>query len=401
VLSILCVTPAFPTVPGDRQGNYVYHSLQALTKLGVEVSVIVTQPYVPSLLKKLFGKPCGMVQAEAFAEFSSIDTVRHLSIPRNYARPISNSIYDARCARAIRQVIQRRRFDLIHAHKESTAPAVVQAARAAGMPALVTLHGIDMCPRYMQAPAQRARFRTALNAMDRVILVGEPLRAAFAALAQRDEHFGVVPNGFFPPSAEIRAKSEARPRLEGRRTELISVSNLHEGKGIDVNLDALARLSGRGLTGWRYRVVGDGDQRSALEAKARALGLAQSVEFLGARPHDEVYALLSEADVFILPSYREAFGIAYVEAMALGLLAVGVRGQGPEAFVRDGETGFLVPPRDAEAVATCLQRVFTQSAQCREMATRGRSEVWDHWTWESHARHLIGVYEEVLRREGA
>lgn len=401
MLSILCVTPAFPTEPGDRQGNYVYHSLQALTRLGIEVSVIATQAYVPPLLNNILGKRRGLVRTEAFGEFSSIDTVRHLSIPRNYARPISNSIYDARCGGAIRQALQRRRFDLIHAHNESTAPAVTQAARAAGMPALVTLHGIDMCPRYMQAPAQRDRFGAALNAMDRVILVGEPLRSFFAALTQRDAHFRVVPNGFFPPSAEIRATSEARRRLEGGRAELISVSNLHEGKGIDVNLDALARLAGRGLTGWRYRVVGDGDQRSALEAKARALGLAQSVEFLGARPHDEVYALLSEADVFVLPSYREAFGIAYVEAMALGLLAIGVHGQGPEAFLRDGETGFLVPPRDAEALARCLQKVFEQPALCLEAARRGQSEAWGRWTWDGHARQLADVYKEVLRGGGA
>lgn len=398
--SVLCVTPSFPATPGDREGNFVYHSLSALARLGVDVSVLVTQPYVPAVLKSLVGKPMGRVQAGTFSEFSSIDTVGHLSIPRNYARPISNAFYDVRVGSAIRRLLERKRFDLIHAHNESAAPVVAQVAQAAGIPALTTLHGIDMCPRYMQAPAQRVRFRTALNAMDRVILVGEPLREFFAALTQRDDHFRIVPNGFFPPSAELCTVSEARRRLEGR-IELISVSNLHEGKGIDINLDALALLAGRGFTGWRYRVVGDGDQRSALEAKVRALGLAQSVEFLGARPHEEVYRLLSGADVFILPSYREAFGIAYVEAMALGLLAVGVRGQGPGAFVRDGETGFLVPPRDAEAMATCLQKVFAQPMQCREMARGGRSEVWDRWTWESHARHLIGVYEEVLQREAA
>lgn len=398
--SILCVTPSFPDTPDDRQGNYVYHSLAALARKGVDVSVIVTRPYVPSILKKRVGKPTESLQAGVFHELSGLERVTHFSIPRNYAKPVSNTIYDIRVGAAIRRRLQQKRFDLIHAHTESAAPAVAREAQNSGIPALVTLHGVDMSPRYMGAPAQRARFRTALNAMDRVILVGEPLREFFTGLTQRDDHFRVVPNGFFPPSAELCMLSETRPRLDGH-VELISVSNLHEGKGIDINLDALAILAARGFTGWRYRVVGDGDQRSALEAKVQALGLAQSVEFLGARPHDEVYRLLSTADVFILPSYREAFGIAYVEAMALGLLAIGVRGQGPEAFVRDGKTGFLVPPRNPEALADCLQNVFANPLKCREMAKRGRSEVWDHWTWESHARHLIGVYEEILQREGA
>lgn len=396
--SILCVTPSFPDTPDDRLGNYVYHSLAALARQGVDVSVIVTRPYVPSILKNWTGKPIGPAQAGAFQEFSSLDTVRHFSIPRNYARPVSNAIYDIWVGAAIRRRLRHKRFDLIHTHTEGAAPVVVREAHHAGIPALATLHGIDMCPRYMEATAQRVRFRTALNALDRVILVGEPLRGFFSAITQRDDHFRVVPNGFFPPPPELCTASEARRQIVDGPVEFISVSNLHEGKGLEINLEALARLARRGFTRWRYRVVGDGDQRTALEAQVRALGLEQLVEFLGARPHDEVYRLLSGADVFILPSYREAFGIAYLEAMALGLLAIGVRGQGPEAFVRDGETGFLVPPKDAEALAICLQNIFTQSAQYREMARLGRSEVWDHWTWGSHARQLIAVYDEVLER---
>lgn len=335
--SILCVTPSFPDTPDDRQGNYVYHSLAALARQGVDVSVIVTRPYVPPVLKNRVGKPVGPVQAGAFQEFSSLDTVRHLSVPRNYAKPISNGIYDSRVGAAIRRRLQQKRFDLIHAHTEGAAPVVAREAQQAGIPTLATLHGIDLCPRYMEAPAQRARFRSALNALGRVILVGEPLREFFSIITQRDDHFRVVPNGFFPPQPELCAASGARARMN-EFVEFISVSNLHEGKGLDINLEALAQLTQWGFTRWRYRVVGDGDQRTALEARVRVLGLEQSVEFLGARPHNEVYRLLSAADVFILPSYREAFGIAYLEAMALGLLAIGVRGQGPEAFIRHGET---------------------------------------------------------------
>lgn len=397
VFSVLYVTPWFPSTPDGRYGNYIYHSLSALARLGVDISIIVTQSYVSSMLGKMDGRPVGGVNVSAFSEFSRIETVTHLSIPRNYAKPVSNAIYDARCGAAIRKLLKLKKFDLIHAHNESTAPVVAQYSRSEGIPAVVTLHGVDMCPRYMNAPAQRSRFRTALNAMDRVILVGNPLWKFFADMTQRDDHFRVVPNGFFPPSPELCAASASRSWLK-ENVELISVSNLHEGKGIDINLEALAKLVARGFTGWRYRVVGDGDQRSLLEAKVRELGLTQSVEFLGARPHDEVYKLLCEADVFTLPSYREAFGIAYVEAMALGLLAIGVRGQGPESFVKNGETGFLVPPQDAEALANCLEKVFQQPDQCREIARLGQREVWQHWTWESHARQLVGVYNEILQR---
>jgi glycosyltransferase involved in cell wall biosynthesis len=70
--------------------------------------------------------------------------------------------------------------------------------------------------------------------------------------------------------------------------------------------------------------------------------LDSKVELAGARPHEEIPQYLAAADVFILPSYREAFGIAYLEAMAAGLLVVGVRDQGPSAFIEHGISGLLV-----------------------------------------------------------
>jgi glycosyltransferase involved in cell wall biosynthesis len=398
VCSILCVTSSFPSSPGDREGNYIYHSLAALTKCGVDVSILVTRPYMPPLLS--LGKRTDTILAHAFNEFSGIDTARYFSIPRNYVKRVSNASYDFHVGRAVERILERRGIDLIHGHNETATPVIARAAKARGIPAIVSLHGIDMCRRYMDAPAQRSRFRAGLNAMDRVILVGKPLWERFAALTGRDDHFRVVNNGFVPPPRDLCSEFVSRTPPHGR-IEFISVSNLHEGKGVDITLDALAILNQRGFTGWRYRIVGDGDRRSELMHKVRSLGLGRLVEFLGARSHGDVYTLLNSAQVFVLPSYREAFGIAYLEAMALGLLAIGVRGQGPEAFLRDGESGFLVPPRDAKALATCLANVFLEPSRCHEISMRGRREALGHWTWAAHARRLLGVYDEVVRCSGS
>jgi len=247
----------------------------------------------------------------------------------------------------------------------------------------------------MGSPAQRRRYRRSLNSVDRVILVGDPLRSHVAELLQRDDHLRVVHNGFRPPPPEWRTRAVAE-RRPGDIMELISVSNLNEGKGVDVTLGALAHLRRRGCDGWRYRVVGDGDQRAALERQARRLGIGDAVQFLGARPHSEVYPILADSEVFVLPSYREAFGIAYLEAMAMGLVAIGVRGQGPEAFLQHGQTGFLLLPRDETALASLLVRLHADPRWSREIAEHGKQEAWAHWTWNTHATALVSVYDEVL-----
>jgi glycosyltransferase involved in cell wall biosynthesis len=126
-----------------------------------------------------------------------------------------------------------------------------------------------------------------------------------------------------------------------RALHFVSVSNLHEGKGIDLNLEALSRLHRDGLTNWTYTVIGDGNQRADLQALVHEFGLDSKVEFAGARPHEEIPQYLAAADVFILPSYREAFGIAYLEAMAAGLLVVGVRIRGHLRSSNTESAGFL------------------------------------------------------------
>ena len=212
--------------------------------------------------------------------------------------------------------------------------------------------------------------RDALCAMKRVVLVGEPLRPYFAALAGRDDHFRVVPNGFAVPDRV----ADPRPEGWGPNLRWISVSNLHEGKGVDLTLQALARLRQAGSATWSYDIVGDGAERPRLEAMTDALGLRDRVTFHGRMPHDAAMRVLAQADVFVLPSYREAFGIAYLEAMALGLLAIGVSGQGPEAFIAHERTGLLVRPNDVESLFATMKSVLENARKCG--GSRRRASDW-------------------------
>ena len=395
-LSILCVTRAFPSHPGEREGNYVLHSLQALARRGASISVLVGRPYVPAWASRWTKSVTGPVDAGAFPEFSSVETVSHLSIPRHLLKPVSNFMFDRPVGAAIARVARTRAFSLIHGHGEDVAPVVARVARATGLPSVVTIHGIDTAPRNLGAPAQRQRLGRALRAVDRVILVGEPLRSAFLGISRREDHFRVVPNGFTQPPPDLPRLAWQR-RGSGAGTELISVSNVLEGKGIDITIEALALLARKGFSDWRYRVVGDGLQRPELEHRVRSIGLQDRIEFLGARPHAEVFQLLASADVFVLPSYREAFGIAYLEAMAMGLLAIGVKGQGPDAFIQDGETGFLVEPRDPDSLAGAIETALSRPDRCQAMAEKGRLLATAKWDWDHHARELTKVYDELVR----
>ncbi|MFO1316191.1 MAG: glycosyltransferase [Burkholderiales bacterium] len=390
---MLVITPWFPSRPTDQSGNFVLHSVQALRNAGIALSVIVTRPWTPRMLGKLrpeWDRP--PLHRETFDPALHITVSHFPSIPRSYLNEFAGPLFRLGTRASISRQIRQTAPDLIHAHTELAGYAIRPIARACGIPVVVTLHGINTESRLLDTPWKRRRMREALCAAKRVVLVGEPLRAHFSALAGREDHFRIVPNGFtVPDRAAGTAFGNANSFLR-----LISVSNLHEGKGIDLTLRALARLRQSGATNWSYEIVGDGAERSRLEAITDVLGLRDRVSFHGRMPHDEAMRVLSRADVFVLPSYREAFGIAYLEAMALGLLAIGVSGQGPEAFIAHEGTGLLVRPNDVESLFDAMRRVTEDVSEMRRIAAAGQRLVRADFTWAAHAQKLIAVYREAL-----
>lgn len=395
-MRILCVTPWFPAVPGAQSGNFIHDSVVALRAMGNDVKVVVAQPWHPALgaiLHPDWGRQ--RLRVDAHAPALAVERIGFLSVPRNYLRGLSDTLFDLRVRPAIVRIAREFKPDVICAHTELIGRAAVAARAEVGVPVAVVLHGIDASPR-LNTPGQLRAVGRALARADRVILVGEPLHQHFQPIAGRSDHFRVVHNGFMPPSMQ---DSGCREEMNAR-VRLVSVSNLHEGKGVDLNLQALGRLYHQGRRNWFYTIVGDGRERDALENMARELGIADHVRFVGAVAHAQVYSYLCEADVFLLPSYREAFGIAYLEAMACGLLTIGVSGQGPSAFIRHEETGLLVAPNDVGSIVDILHVILVRPAFMRRVAENGKAFVCAEFTWARHAEKMMCALREIASQPG-
>jgi teichuronic acid biosynthesis glycosyltransferase TuaC len=142
--------------------------------------------------------------------------------------------------------------------------------------------------------------------------------------------------------------------------------------------------------GARYLVIGDGPERPRLEALARELGA--DAEFTGQLHPDEALRRARRAAVFAMPSTEEAFGVAYVEAMAGGLPAVGRAGEpGPEEIAALGDGLLLATP---ENLRTTLERAL---AEREELGAAARATVAEHFTWERCGAATVAAYERVLR----
>lgn len=185
----------------------------------------------------------------------------------------------------------------------------------------------------------------------------------------------------YPPmSEEAMRESAALERMcrDDDDLRLLTVCRLVKGKGIDIVLRALDTLAVRGIP-FRYIIGGEGPERKPLEALAGELGLGDKVHFQGSVVGDEKWCLFRNADVFVMPSrldstipWQESFGIAFVEAAAFGVPAVGSRSGGIPDAVVDGETGILVPEESPVDLADALTFLYRKPETRKEMGRAAR-----------------------------
>ncbi len=170
-----------------------------------------------------------------------------------------------------------------------------------------------------------------------------------------------------------RPRRGDEPRAAGP-WRLVTVARLHRSKGHAVLIRAIGRLlrNGADVT---LRVVGSGPERPVLERLVEELGLRQRVSFTGSLAEDAVIDEISRSDVFVLASDAEPLGVAYVEAMALGVPTIGTAAGGVAEIITDGVDGLLIPARNAERLSAAIARLIDDEFLRRRLGKAGRQTV--------------------------
>jgi glycosyltransferase involved in cell wall biosynthesis len=205
----------------------------------------------------------------------------------------------------------------------------------------------------------------------------------------------VIPNGIGAPARATTADRTAALGVSPGDQVIGTISRLVWKRGHEELLEAAAIVT-REEPSVKLAVVGDGPLRPALEARAAALGLNGGVRFLGAVPH--AAGLLPHFDVFVLSSVWEGMSNSLLEAMAAGRPVVATRVGGNPEVVVDGETGLLVPPRDAPALAEAMLRLLRDRELARRFGDAAKRRVESHFTLEQMVGRMQELYDQLLAR---
>jgi glycosyltransferase involved in cell wall biosynthesis len=310
---------------------------------------------------------------------------------------------------------QQRPYDIMHANFFMSGLVARQVRRALGIPYVVTFHALGMVRRLAQGAAdgfpdeRLAIEHDLMRDADRIIAECRQDRDDMVALyGTEPDRIDIVPCGFDP--AELwpaRGLARARLALDPDEFIVLQLGRMVPRKGIDTVIDSVALLARRHQLHARLLVVGgaaapgagqDTPELQRLMALTARLGLERQVTFTGPKGRDELRHWYSAADVFVTTPWYEPFGITPVEAMACATPVVGAAVGGIKSTVLDGRTGYLVPPRDAGALAERLARLHADPALARRLGEAGCSRAHQLYTWRRVAERIAAVYAGVAVR---
>jgi glycosyltransferase involved in cell wall biosynthesis len=293
---------------------------------------------------------------------------------------------------ALRRVL--REYDAVHMHSSGFVglEALLAAALAGTRSVVVTHHmtvtiyrkywsRLGTLTLWLQKRLASSSVMPYREAADELVEVGLP--------AQRVR---VVPYCI----DEQRFSGENVPPAADEPLQLIMVARLHEGKGHDVLLDALAELRRRNRA-VRLVMVGRGDTRAAIARQIEALDLQDMAELREHVDHSEIPAMLRAAHVIVLPSFMEGetFPLSLLEGQLIGLPAIGSRWFGIPSIIEDGETGFVVTPRHAGELADAIERLVVDRALYLRMSANARARARAHFTGTAVAATYDGLYRKL------
>jgi len=295
-------------------------------------------------------------------------------------------------------------FDLVHSHDWLVADAARELARDAGVPWLVTVHATESGRhggRVGPPPQSRihAVEREMVRAADAVICCSAYMREHIAgAFGVPAGAIGVIPNGIDPSDLQPVADL---PRLRGSLAApeerlVLLVGRLVYEKGFHLALDALPRLIER-VGGVRFVVAGSGMAEAELRAQAERLGLMEHGTFLGWVGDEGLHSLYRIADLCVVPSLYEPFGLVALEAMASGCpTIVADTGGLREVVPADERVGLRFRARDAGSLAAMAERLLSDDALRDRLVAQAREHVLQ-FDWADAARQLAAGYARVCR----
>jgi N-acetyl-alpha-D-glucosaminyl L-malate synthase BshA len=301
--------------------------------------------------------------------------------------------YTLALASKVAEVARAKRLEILHAHYAipfgAAALLAKQIIRERPLKVVTTLHGTDIT-----LVGNNASFRPVtemtIHESDAVTAVSDFLVEETSRQFDVQRSIDRVYNFIDPQQHDVAPCPCLPPKRSPQERTIMHVSNFRPVKRVEDVVAIFARICE--AVDARLALVGDGPDAAAARDSAERLGVLDRVEFVGVVDH--IASLLAAADLFLLPSSTESFGLAALEAMASGVPVIASRVGGLPEVIEDGVTGYLAPPGNVERMASLAIALLTDQDAHHAMGRAARERATERF----HYRDIVPCYEAVYRR---
>lgn len=307
---------------------------------------------------------------------------------------------------------QHTHYDLVHANFWMSGLVAAELKRVLQIPFVITFHALGKVRRFHQGgndefPDERFDIEERLvREADRIVAECPQDETDLVQLYNADPHkITIIPCGFDPSEFWCLDKALARVAIGLNPDDriVLQLGRMVPRKGVDTAIAGFAKFCQ--TTSAKLIIVGgelnDSDPRIAKEvdrltAIATELGVVDRVHFVGRKGREVLRYYYSAADVFITAPWYEPFGITPLESMACGTPVIGSNVGGVKFSVADGETGYLVPPNQPDAIADRLSHLYAHPILMEKLSKQAIRRANDHFTWQSVADSMATLYQSIL-----
>ncbi|MFC1870797.1 glycosyltransferase family 4 protein [Chloroflexota bacterium] len=400
-MKVLVISHMYPSNFNEVAGIFVHQQVKELQRQGCEIKVISPIRWTPFFTKHFLKRWEGYsdVPQKMIWEGIEVHYPRYIVFPKAVFFASSGKRMYVGIRELINKLYKDFRFDVIHAHVAlPDGFAAMMVNRRYDRPLVVTIHGQDLNVTIYRSLKFKKVLSKVFKEADKVVTVSDKLKK----IAKKEIGFAkkitVISNGVNP--SKLVSMETAMADVYSNHKVILSVSHLKRTKGLDLNIRAVSKLVKK-YPKLKYVVVGAGPDMSFLRQLTHDLNLDQQVDFVGQQSHDKVMEYMKIADVFSLPSWNEAFGVVYIEAMMHGKPVIACRGEGIDGVIENKLTGLLVKPKDVESLSRAIDFILENPQNAQELGERAKKLILENYTWEKNAQSYIKLYKELLEIRSA
>ncbi len=407
-MRVLYLAPSSPSDAALTAYSFLDEEILALQDAGTEVFVITTDDQRDRVVRgvQIRGLPDGTSWRERSRTAHFLVRNRGILLSRHLVRQFREIYHVVPIERLAADLVRQCGIDVIHSHFGWPAGfGGLLAAASTGTPLVASFRGSDLIldppvyPGLRENPAYDWALRALLRNADRTTYVSDFMRELGVRLGADPAsaitvHKGVDTRRFSPvPDREC-----LRSQLGVEGSMVLSVCALIPLKGLNFILSALAKLDR--ICPFTFVICGEGPELTALQRQCRRLSLSSRVLFRGHVPRSEIPNYFAACDVFVLGSVIEGSGNVLLEAMASSRPVITTDFGGPPEYVRDAETGFIVPFDDTDAMAEKLRFVLENPDIGDAMGRNGRARMENQFSYVHMIDKIRGIYAKVGRLRG-